>query len=316
MRAARYDRYGPPEVLHESTVPVLTPKAGEVLVRVHAASVNGIDVIVRSGTLRLLTGRTFPRGTGLDFAGEVTASGAGGSAFQVGNRVWGLMPPGKLGSMAEFVSVPPKQLGYIPKDLSYVQAAALPDVGATAIIGLCEIAQLAAGERLLVRGASGGVGSAAVQLGRELSAKVTALASSSNLDFVRELGADEAFDYATTRPDEIGSFDVIFDTVGSDGSAYRRLLTRKGRMMTICPVPKRPIVSFLYIVLSTIFGTRRVRFFSAKPKAKVLTDLASYVERGAIRPIVDTVYPLSDIASAHRAFEKGGRRGKHIIRLS
>lgn len=316
MKVAQYDRYGAPEVLYEGTLPIPTPKSGEVLVRVHAASVNGIDTVVRSGALQLFTGRKFPRGTGDDFVGEIAALAEGSAGFAVGDRVWGVMPPNKLGSMAEFLSIPPEQLALSPSCLDPVQAAALPVVGATAIIALCEIAKLKRGESLLIRGASGGVGSVAVQLGREFGADVTALASSASLDFVRQLGANRAFDYVTTQPGDLGPFDVILDTVGSHTSTYRRLLAPKGRMITICPDPKRPLFSFLYIFLSAVFGTRRVRFFSAKPKTKVMTDLTSYVESGAIRPIVDKVYPLSDIAAAHRAFEQGGRQGKQVVRLA
>lgn len=316
MRAARYDGYGKPEVLYEGSIPVPTPRAGDVLVRVHAASVNGIDVIVRAGMLRLLTGRRFPRGTGNDFVGEVAALAEDSTRFQVGDRVWGLMAHNQLGSMAEFLSVPAEQLALSPSSLDSVQAAALPAVGATAIIALCEIAKLKPGERLLVRGGSGGVGSVAVQLGRALGANITALASSSSLDFVRQLGANRVFDYATTQPAELGTFDVILDTVGSQTSAYRRLLGPHGRMIAISPDPKRPVCFFLYLLASTLYGKRRVRFFSAKPRAKVMAELTSYVESGAIWPIVDTVYPLSEIAAAHRALEKGGRRGKQVVRMT
>jgi NADPH:quinone reductase-like Zn-dependent oxidoreductase len=316
MKAARYDKYGSPEVLYEGTVPVPAPKPGEVLVGVHAASVNGIDVIVRAGNLRLFTGRKFPRGTGDDFVGEVAVLTEGITGFHVGDRVWGVMPQNQLESVAEFLSIPAEQLALSPRNLDSVQAAALPVVGATTIIALCEIAQLKPGERLLIRGASGGVGSAAVQLGRKLGADVTALASLSSLDFVRQLGANRAFDYATTQPAELGSFDVILDAVGSNIAAYRRLLAPRGRMIAISPDPKRPLAFFIYLAVSMIYGTRRVRFFSAKPKSKEMAALTSYVESGAIRPIVDTVYPLSEIAAAHHALEKGGRRGKQIIRLS
>ena len=316
MRAARYDRYGAPEVLYQATIPMPMPKPGQVLVRVHAASVNGIDLIVRSGALRFFTGRKFPRGTGDDFVGEVAAVDEGSGNFHVGDRVWGVMPPNELGSVAEFLSLPREQLALSPSNLDPVQAAALPVVGATAIIALCDIAKLRRGERLLVRGGSGGVGSVAVQLGRELGANVTALANSASLDFVRQLGAHRAFDYKTIQPEDLGSFDVILDTVGSHTSAFRRLLAPEGRMIAICPDPKRPLLSFLYIFFSAIFGTRRVRFFSAKPKRKEMTRLTSYVERGAIQPIVDTVYPLAEIAAAHRALEQGGRRGRQVIRLA
>ena len=218
--------------------------------------------------------------------------------------------------MAEFISIPAEQLALSPKSLDPVQAAALPVVGATAIVALCDVAKLEPGEKLLIRGASGGVGSIAVQLGRELGAEVTALANSSSLYFVQELGADRAFDYAITQPADLGTFDVILDTVGSRTCTYRRLLAPKGRMIVLCPDPKRPLLAFCYIFLSAIFGVRRVRFFSAKPKTKQMTQLTSYVENGAIRPIVDTVYPLAEIAAAHRALEQGGRRGRQVVRLA
>lgn len=315
MRAALYDRYGGPEVLYEGAASVPTPKPSEVLVRVHAASVNGIDLIVRAGTLKLFTGRTFPRRTGLDFAGEVAALGARASQFKIGDRVWGALPNGQTGSVAEFVCVRPEQLSISPSGLDDVEAAALPVVGATVITALRDIGQLRAGERLLVRGGSGGVGSIAVQLGRYIGAQVTALAGASNLDFVRELGANRVFDYATTRPAELGTFDVILDTVGSELGAYRALLAPSGRMASIVPDPKNPLASMLYTMVSRIYGGRRVRFFSDKPERRLLTDLATYVESGAIRPTVDKVYPMSAIADAHRAMQSGGRRGKQIIRV-
>lgn len=315
MKAALYDRYGGPDVLYEGAAPVPTPKPGEVLVRVHAASVNGIDLIVRAGTLKLLTGRTFPRRTGLDFAGEVAGLGARTSLFKVGDRVWGALPNGQTGSAAEYVCVLPEQLSLSPSGLDDVEAAALPVVGSTVITALRDIGRLKAGERLLIRGASGGVGSVAVQLGRSTGAHVTALASASNLEFVRGLGADRVFDYATTRPGELGTFDVILDTVGSELRPYRALLAPNGRMASIVPDPKHPIASMLYTMLSRIHGGRRVRFFSDKPNTQLLAALAAYVESGAIRPIVDKVYPLSAIADAHAAMQSGGRRGKQIVRV-
>ena len=315
MRAARYSSYGPPQVLYECTTSMPTPGPGEFLVRVHASSVNGIDLIVRAGILRGFTGRKFPRGIGLDFSGEIVGMSSDALTFKVGDRVWGVMSHGQAGSAAEFVCVRAEYLSHSPANLDLVHAAALPAVGATAITALRDISQLKAGDRLLVRGASGGVGSVAVQLGRHIGAHVTALARSSNLNFVRDLGADEAFDYATTSPRELGTFDVILDTVGSHAGAYRRLLARGGRMTTICPDPNRPLTSLLYVLMSFLHGARRVRLFSAKPRTPLLADLAAYVEIGAIRPLVDSIHPLSGIADAHRAFAEGGRIGKQIVLL-
>ncbi|MEV8633157.1 NAD(P)-dependent alcohol dehydrogenase [Streptosporangium sp. NPDC051023] len=325
MRAALYDRYGPPEVLYEGRVPRPVAGPGEVLVRVHATSVNGGEFLGRAGKVRLVTDlaqRGFPKRTGLDFAGEVVALGsdqrepAVGSDPRgpaVGDRVWG---GGRtFGSAAEYVVVRPRQIALAPAGLDLVQAAALPGVGTTAITALRDKARLQAGERLLVRGASGGVGSVAVQLGRAFGAHVTALARAENLDFVRDLGADEAFDHTTTGPADLGRFDVILDTVGIASGTYRRLLRPGGRMVAIAFDLRHAAASLSYIAASAVFGSRRVRFFSGNPTHRLFADLTRYVDSGAIRPVVDTVFPLADIAKAHRALEAGGVRGKYVVRI-
>ncbi len=315
IRAAIYDAFGGPDVLRETWMDGPTPGNGEILVRVQAASVNGYDVAARSGALKLVTGSRFPKRTGLDFAGEVVEAGAADPSFRAGDRVWGCLPLHKLGSAADLVCVAPEHLAHSPAGLDPVEAAALPVVGSTAITALRDMGRLQPGQRLLVRGASGGVGSIAVQLGRALGAHVTGLASEANLDFVRGLGADVALDYATTAPAALEPFDVILDTVGSRPAAWRRRLARKGRMMAIVPDLEHPLMSMAYFAWSRVHGDRRVRFFSDKPDTRLLTDLASYVREGAIKPIVDKVYPLSNIADAHRAMEAGGRRGKQVVRL-
>ena len=225
------------------------------------------------------------------------------------------MPLHRVGSVAEYVCIEPRHVAHCPAELKPAEAAALPVVGATALIALRDIVQVRAGHRLLVRGASGGVGSAAVQLGKALGAHVVGLASAANLDFVRELGADAALDYATAGPADQDRFDVILDTVGSDLAAWRRRLAPNGRMAAIVPDPKHPVRGMAYFAFSRIHGSRRVRYFSAKPDTTLLRDLGEFVASGAIRPIIDTIYPLSRIADAHRAFEAGGRRGKQVIRI-
>ncbi|MFI1728042.1 NAD(P)-dependent alcohol dehydrogenase [Streptomyces acidicola] len=317
MRAALYDRYGPPDVLYEGTVPKPDTKPGEVLVRVHAASVNGGELLGRAGKVRLVTGlmgRGFPKRTGIDFAGEVVDPGASDSGLATGDRVWGLLPR-SFGSAAEFVAVAPRQLALAPSGLDLVQAAALPAVGTTAITALRDKARLTEGERLLVRGASGGVGSVAVQLAKAYGAHVTALAGAKHLDFVRDLGADEALDYATTGPADLGRFDVVLDTVGTAHPAYRRLLAPGGRMVAIAFDAENLAASLSYLLVSTVFGPRRVRFFSENPTRALIAELTRLTESGAIRPVVDTVYPLAGIAAAHGSLERGGVRGKHVIRI-
>lgn len=314
MRAAMFDEYGPPEVLYVGTVPKPVAGPGEVLVRVHGTSVNGGETAGRAGKLKLVTGRKFPQRMGIDFAGEVTALGSPHPGLQVGDRVWGALPRGRFGSAAEFVAVRARQLSLVPAGLDLVEAAALP-AGTTAITALRDQARLKAGERLLVRGASGGIGHVAVQLGRAWGAHVTALAGAKNLDLVRDLGADEALDYAVTGPADLGLFDVIFDSAGTDPSAYRRLLAPGGRMVSITFDSRAMASSIAYILASTVYGSRRVRFFSGNPTHRLFADLAELVASGAVRPVVDTVRPLADIAGAHRALEAGGVRGKHLVQV-
>jgi NADPH:quinone reductase-like Zn-dependent oxidoreductase len=156
------------------------------------------------------------------------------------------------------------------------------------------------------------VGTAAVQLAHAIGGHVTALARDRHAAALRDLGADEVFDYGTTTSDQIGPFDVVFDTVGSELNCYRSRLTRTGRMVTIGLSGP----AFAAIAASSVHGSRRIRAFSANPDAAVLRDLAGYVASGALRPVVDSVYPLADITLAHQAFERGGVLGKHVVAVA
>ncbi|MEP6481118.1 MAG: NAD(P)-dependent alcohol dehydrogenase [Rhodoglobus sp.] len=312
MRAAQYNHYGNPGVLHESTVAVPEARRGQVLIKVHATSVNAIDLHVRKGDLAIATGFRFPRGSGMDFAGEIAALGDGVTGVAIGDRVWGfrnVLAGGRTAAGAEYMVTVPGKLSTAPTSIDLVDAAALPMAAATALLALRNHAHLKAGERVLIRGASGGVGSAAVQLAKAMGGEVTALAGANNLDFVRGLGADAALDYHAHGPDQLGKFDVILDLVGSRMAAYRSLLARRGRMVTTA------ITGVPYIVFSTIYGPRRVRALSASPKTRLFADVAAYVDRGELRPAIDALYSLSDMAAAHAALEAGGGRGKQVVRV-
>ncbi|WP_037361900.1 NAD(P)-dependent alcohol dehydrogenase [Amycolatopsis orientalis] len=309
MRAITYDRYGPPEVLRETAVPAPVPGPGEVLVRVRALSVNGGELAMRSGKLFPFSGKRFPKRIGVDLVGEVVEPGT--SRFTVGDLVWG--GGRRMGTAAEYYAIAADRLDRVHSGLDPAQAASLL-AGITAITALRDKARLKPGERLLIRGATGGVGFVATQLGKAMGAHVTGLASAKNLELARELGADVALDYR--EPGHLGKFDVILDTVGKDLREFRRMLTPRGRMVAIAFDLDHPVRTLGYVAAHSLRATRWVRGFSGNPKADLLADLSRWVDAGLVRPLVDTVFPLGAIADAHRALEEGGVRGKVVVEVS
>lgn len=320
MRAALFDHYGPAEVLYEGTAPAPHTGPDRLLVRVRAVTVNGGELILRAGRLpRWLVRGPFPRRIGLDFAGEIAEVGSAVDGYAIGDRVWGLLDerPDEngqmLGSLAEYVAVLPTQVSLAPANLSPIEAVTVLVGGLTALIALRRKAAMRSGERLLVRGASGGVGSAAVQLGTALGAHVTGLASTNNLDFVSGLGADDVYDYRSTQPEQLGPFDVVLDTVGTQMHRYRRRLAAGGRMVAARFDTDHIVQSLAGIAASAVHGRERIRFFRGHPEHALLAELARMADDGALLPVADEVYPLSRVAQAHRRLEEGGVRGKVVI---
>ncbi|MDX2540424.1 NADP-dependent oxidoreductase [Streptomyces sp. WI04-05B] len=315
MKAVQITSYGAADVLRVNDVDRPAPGAGEVLVSVEASSVNGHDVIVRAGGLKMVSGRRFPIGVGLDFAGTVAATGPDVAGFRVGDRVWGMVHPRQrhaVAGAAEYVVVAADRIAPAPADLSSVEAASLVVAGSTALIALRDSVRLTSGERVLVRGAAGGVGTAAVQLAHAMGGHVTALARDRHARLLADLGADEVLDHGSTTSERIGPFDVIVDTVGSELNCYRSRLAKGGRMVTVGLSAQ----ALAAIAASSVYGARRIRTFSANPDAAVLRDLAGHVTSHALRPVVDSVYPLADIAAAHQAFERGGVAGKLVVAVT
>jgi NADPH:quinone reductase-like Zn-dependent oxidoreductase len=314
MQAAQMFSYGAPDVLRVTGVDRPVPGPGEVLVAVGASSVNGHDALVRAGGMAFLSGRRFPVGTGLDFAGVVAATGPGVD-LPAGLPVWGTVHPRRkhaVAGAAEYVVVSADRVGPSPAGLTAVQAAALVVPGVTALTALRGATGLTAGESVLVRGAAGGVGTAAVQLAAAFGGRVTALARSRHEAALTALGAERVLDYGAVTAERTGPFDVIVDTVGSDLAAYRRRLTPGGRMVTVGL--SGPAVAA--IAASVVHGPRRIRTFSANPRTAELNALAEQVAAGALRPVVDAVFPLAEVGAAHRAFDRGGFVGKQVVRVT
>jgi NADPH:quinone reductase-like Zn-dependent oxidoreductase len=308
VRAAQYDRYGGPDVLTQREVPAPGVTRGRALVRVEATSLNQIDLDVRAGSARIATGWSFPKGTGLDFVGTIDSVGAGWAGPAIGTRVWGFkpnLPNGRTLAAAELYEVKAGWLAPAPDGSA--DLGSLPLVGTAAQRGL-QALKIRTGSTLLVRGAAGGVGAAAVQLAAARGAHVTALASERDLEFVRALGAETVLDYRAVTPAAITErFDGVLDLVGKDVFAWRGLMNRSGRFAT-------PAASATgAIILSVLFGSKRVRAIFAMPRTAELAALTEAVNAGHLTPQVGATFPLARIADAHRAVED--TRGKVLVTI-
>jgi NADPH:quinone reductase-like Zn-dependent oxidoreductase len=318
MRAAVRTSYCPPDVGRVAEVDKPAARDGEVLVRVHATTVNRTDCGVRAARpffYRLFIGLTRPRVTvlGTEFAGEVEAVGAGVTSFEVGDRVFGF-EGARFGAHAEYLAMPETGLlATIPADLSYEQAAPSSE-GSQYALSLIRNAKVGRGQDVLVYGATGAIGSAAVQLLKHLGANVTAVCGTEHVDLVKGLGADRVVDYTAedfTRDEQ--TYDVVLDAVGkSSFGRCRRLLRPRGVYLStdLGPLSQNPFLA----LLTPLFGRRRVMFPIPKRADRELArDLRELVESGAFRPLVDRRYPLDQIVEAYRYVESGRKVGNVVI---
>jgi NADPH:quinone reductase-like Zn-dependent oxidoreductase len=310
MRVVEYDRYGGPEVLAVRTRPVPEPGPRQVLLRVLASGLNPKDDVVRSGLFRRFSGTRFPKSTGFDLAGDVVAVGADVEGFAAGQRVWGLLDGFDGGAAADYAVVDAAWIAPAPHGMDPVEAAGLPLVGLTALQALRAV-EVRPGQSVLVKGASGGVGSAAIQLATEAGARVTAVAGPDSQEHCRELGAVAVHDYTRTDPAELPErFDVVLDCIGgSPLRRYRRVLARGGRLVSIAPSPSTLALS----VLTRILPGPSVRTLFVKPRRADLDELRARVEAGALRMPVQETFPLERVADAHRAMAERHGRGKRVL---
>lgn len=322
MKAIVYTEYGPPDVLQLKEVTKPIPKDDEVLVKIHAASVNSSDVSMSRGEpfmVRLWSGLLKPKNTilGADIAGRVEAIGRNVKQFQPGDEVFGDIAGLGGGSFAEYVSVPESALALKPANLSFEQAAAVPMAAVTALQGLRDEGQIQPGQKVLINGASGGVGTFAVQIAKSFGAEVTAVCSTRNLDMARSLGADHVIDYTEedfTQNRQL--YDLILAVNGYHPiSAYKRALTPEGIYVMAGGSMAQIFQAMLLGPLMSITGDKKMGGVSAKPSQKDLIFLKELLETGKIVPVIDRRYPLSETAEALRYLGEGHARGKVIITL-
>jgi len=320
MHALVQERYGPPDVLTLARVDMPTPGRRDVLVEIGAASVHPGDFFVMTGRprlVRLAFGLRRPRRRtpGMDLAGIVRAVGADVASLRVGDRVFGWTTTGAL---AEYAAVREDRLAAIPPGVSVEDAAAVPTSGMTALQALRDIAGLAAGQRVLITGASGGVGSFAVQIAKSLGADVTAVCSGRNVELVRRLGADHVIDYESADATSLGiRFDVILDSVEAQPLAeMRRILAPHG---TLIPNSGHggpwigPLGRIARARLLSAFTRQRLRPFTSLGRRDDLVTLADMLSRGDIAPLIDRRHALAEGADALRQVATGHTRGKVVV---
>lgn len=318
MRGAILQKNGPVDTLIIGEIPAPKPGAGEILVRVRAAAVNPADVKVVTGELGsgFIHAMKFPMAVGFDFSGVVEQSGAGVTSRAAGDEVFGHLPYSRStrqGSFAELVVVKPGSVGIKPPGVSFETAAAAATVGCTALQALRDKGRLKAGQRVLINGASGGVGSYAVQIARQLGAEVWGTASAAKADFVRGLGATEVIDYRATPLASLGeTFDLVLDAASmSSFRETRHLIARGGAYVTLLPS-----ASLLGGLLLSLFSSRRCTFVTVQSRAADLDQLGAWLAEGALDASVERTYPLSEVGDALAALQSGAVQGKLAIRVT
>ena len=314
MKAVIYRKFGPPEVLQLQEVAKPTLKANEVLIKIHATTVVKEDPDMRASPG--FNGFLKPRNPilGQELAGEVEAIGNAVTRFRPGDQVFGM---DMFGAYAEYKCMPENgALAIKPVNLSYEEAASIPNGALTALPFLRDKGNLQRGQTVLIYGASGSVGAAAVQLARYYGAEVTGVCSIANLVWVKSLGADHVIDYTQEDFTEIGkAYNIIFDTVGKRSfSDCKGSLSDKGIFLATVPTP----AIMLQALWPAMSGSKKVKFAAAglRPARKKINDLVfltELIEEGKIKPVLDRVYPLEQIVDAHRYVEQGHKKGNVVI---
>ena len=307
MKAVRIQKYGGPDVLVYEDAPRPVAGDGEVLIRVHATSVNPFDCAARAGYMAGWFNYAFPLILGLDVAGVVEQVGVGVTNFGLGEAVYGRANAGRNGAYAEYITLKADEAVAKPQSIDYLHAAAIPHVLLTAWAALIDIGNVSAGQTVLIHGAAGGVGHIAVQLAKWRGARVIGTASAGNLAFLRELGVDEAIDY-TAAPFEsvVSGVDVALDTVGGD--TYDRsfgVLKPGGLLLSTVQQPTEE--------KATARGVRQSFVMAMQAGQVALTEVAALVDAGLIKPAVSTVLPLQDARRAHELVEGKHTRGKVVL---
>lgn len=321
MKAMVYTEFGTPDVLQLREVEKPAPKETEALVQVHAASINFGDASFLSGKpflVRLMgAGLLKPQNPilGSDIAGRVEAVGASVTQFQPGDEVYADVSESGWGGYAEYVAVPENVLALKPTNMTFEEAAAMPQAAVVALQGLRDKGQIQSAQKVLINGASGGIGTFAVQIAKSFGAEVTGVCSTRNVDLVRSLGADHVIDYTQEDFAQNGQlYDLILATAGYRSIFdYRRALNPKGTYVMIGGTMTQVFQAMLLGPWLSMRADKKMTNLAAKPNAKDLAFVKALVEVGKMKPIIDRCYPLDELAAAVRHYQTRHAQGKIVI---
>lgn len=322
MKAVVFEHYGGPDALALRDVPQPVPKAYQVLVRVHAASINDWDSEIvrgRSLLLRVLHGVFRPKVPilGSDIAGRVAAVGDGVTKFRVGDEVYGDLSGDGFGALAEYACAPETSLSLKPAAMTFQQAAAMPHAGMLAVQGLIEVGGIQTGHKVLLNGAGGGVGTLALQIAKRIyAADVTAVDRSDKLEMLRDLGADHVIDYRKEDFTRNGqSYDLVLDVkTNRSPFAYARALKPNGTYSTVGGQIPRLLQNLILGPLVSRLSGKRIRLVGLRPN-KDLPYMNQLFEAGQLRPVIDSECALADVAGAYRRFGAADQKGKIIVTI-
>lgn len=313
MKTITYNKYGGPDVLEitETDKPELPDN--KLLVKVKASSINPVDYKVRRGDMKILSGKKFPKSSGSDFAGVVEEAGSIVEGYQKGDNVYGFINPMKGGAYSEYIIADPKNVSHLPDALSFEEAASMPVAALTALQSLCYLSDVKEGSSVLINGATGGVGSFAVQIAKGLGAEVTGICSGKNMELCKKLGAGRVYDYSKEYPggsDE--KFDVFFDAAAkSTFSKSKRFLKEKGVFITTVPG--------LNVIVNRLFNfipfRKKSKFIMVKSSGVDLAILKGFTVTKDLKPVVEKIFPIGEIVDAFELAESGNVRGKIVVKI-
>jgi NADPH:quinone reductase-like Zn-dependent oxidoreductase len=320
MKAVVYTEYGPPEVLHLKEVDKPILEDDEVLIKIHAAAITAGDVIVMKGeplVTRLMTGLLKPKNTipGKEMSGRVEAVGGNVTQFQPGDEVYGDLSVAGWGAFAEYVSVPESAIALKPANLTFEQSAAVPESALVALQALRDKGKIQPGQKVLINGASGGVGAYAVQIAKSFGAEVTAVCSTRNMDMVRSIGADYVIDYTVEDFTQNGQqYDLILAANGYHPiSDYRRALSPDGIYVATGGSMTQSLQATMMGPFISMTGSKTMGGMMVKPNQNDLVFMKELLEAGKVVPVIDRCYSLSEVAEAYHYIGEGHAQGKVVI---